>query len=290
MKRHPMGFTLIEMLLVISIIILLMAVLVPQIGAVVRAVTIQGATQRIHQLHNTVEDYYRLYADYPPSETPPTPYNRSAPQWDYPRYRYPNGDEATNIFSHGQWHCPFGGRYLVYFLFGPYGRGWHRPKNPRNSSDPDYPNRFITAEWDPPDGLTSFLENSPVDQGDFGGFPFPVFLDGFDVTSRNGGVIGYAKANTRLGEDAKWEYWNMAFQTAYYENCTRDESAAGTGLRGQDHMLKQFYQCPYDFIIMSPGPNGVFGYHVYGTRSGQKRWFANLAAGITDDIANFPLK
>jgi len=284
------GFTLIEMLLVISIIVLLMALLVPQIGAVVRAVTVRSAAQRVYRLHNAVEDYHRVYADYPPSESDPTPYNQSAPQWDYPRYCYPNGDEATNLFSHDKWHHAFGGRYLVYFLFGPQGRGWHRPQNPRNTSDPDYPNRFISAEWDAPEGLSEFLENSPVDQGDFTGFPFPCFVDGFDVTGRSGGVIAYARANLRKGGDAKWEYWNMAMRTAYYEDCYRDESSAGTGVDGQAHMFQAFHQSPYDFVIMSPGPNGKFGYHVYGTKSGKKRWFANLAAGITDDIANFPLR
>jgi len=288
MKTALRGFTLIEMLLVISIIVLLMALLVPQIGAVIRAMAIKETETRIVSIDKAVRDYQRIYAECPPGESPPTPYTTGAPQWDYPRYHYADGTEAANLFDHEVWHHPFGGKYLPYFLFGPTGRGWHRPKNPRNTSDPDYPNRFLSAEWDPPGGLDQYLENSPVEQG--GGAGFPCFVDAFDLTGRCGGVIAYARANTRLGADARWEFWNMAMRYAYYEDCYRDESSAGTGVSAQDHMFKEFYQSPYDFILLSPGPNGKFGYHVYGTRSGQKRWFANLAAGITDDIANFPLK
>jgi len=291
MKIMRRGFTLIEMLLVISIIVLLMALLVPQIGAVVQAMAIKETKTRVMVLDKAVRDYHRIYNECPPGDSPPTPYASGAAQLEYPRYHYPDGSESANVFDHGVWHHPGGGKLLAYFLRGPYGTGWHRPANPRNTSDPNYPNRFLSAEWDVPGGLDEYLENGPVAQG--GGAECPCFVDAFDLTGRSGGIIAYARANPRKGGEAKWEYWNMAMQYSYYEGCTRDESSAGTGIRGNDHMLKQFYQCPYDFILMSPGPNGKFGYHVYGVmKSGKlyKRWFANLAAGITDDIANYPLR
>ena len=99
MKAVPRGFTLIEMLLVISIIVLLMALLVPQIGAVIRGVRFTDTQRRIAALHTAVEDYHRAYGAYPPSTSPPTPNSGGRARWDYVRYRYPDGTEADDLFG-----------------------------------------------------------------------------------------------------------------------------------------------------------------------------------------------
>jgi len=294
MKNRPLaGFTLIEMLLVISIIILLMAVLVPQIGAVKQAIKIKDTQRRIAMIHQVVEDYKRIYYACPPSHSP----NRNMKATDttsYPRYSYPSGDYADYLFHYPQGTSqPFGGKLLAYFLMGPTGTGWHRPKNPRNTADPDYRNRGITAEWEVPDGLSACLKNGPVDAGDHGAYLAPCFIDGFGLREGRGGIIGYAAASPQASGLKRWSAGgNYPFRTAYYWDCRKVSGSWGDG-RGDDHMNRMFEQCPHDFVLLSPGPDCHYGWRVYGMRYGgqtRKSWYADFKNGVTDDIANFPLR
>ena len=306
MRHAPKGFTLIEVLIVMSIIVLLMAILVPQVGSVIRAVRIKDTERRISVLHQTVEDYYRAYSAYPPS-TSPNSKMKATDQNSYPPYVYPDGTEADYVFAHGyNLAHPFGGKFLAYFLMGPNANGWHRPDNPRNTADPNYRNRFITAEWDVPAGLSEFLDTSPGgvrgDRAAAGSVAMktPCFLDTFGARGTGGGLIGYIAANPRATGETKWRKdsrgnTNDALTWVYYENCGRDE-AANRGKKnysGNDHLARTLEACPYGFALISPGPNQRFGYSVYGKEIGGKRylrWYADLASGITDDIANYPLR
>jgi len=305
MRRGPRGFTLIEMLLVMSIIILLMAILVPQVGSVIRAVRIKDTERRIAVLHTVVEDYRRAYNAYPPS-TSPTRNMDPAGANSYLPYHYPDGTQADYVFAHGyNLAHPYGGKFLAYFLMGPNGGGWHRPRNPGNTADPNYRCRFITAEWDVPDGLTAFLDISPGgvrgDRAAAGSIAMktPCFLDAFGTDGPSGGLIGYIAANPRASDPARWRKDcngnpNDAMRWVYYEDCSRDEAAANTAYGDPNwHHARALEQCPYGFALISPGPNQKLGYFVYGKQVGSKRyvrWYADYRSGITDDIANYPLK
>ena len=296
MRRPAGGFTLIEMLLVISIIVLLMALLVPQIGAVVQAVKVKDTEHRIGVIHAVVEDYQRTYAAYPPS-TSPNPTMRSTDADSYAPYTYPSGDEASYLFSIPQSNTqhPFGGKFLVYFLMGPNGRGWHRPADRTNSSDPDYRNRFLTAEWDVPESLSDYLRNTACGGEGSPGNPryrAPCFVDAFGIAGRDGGLIGYSAANPRLSGTIRWnsDYRgnpNHPFNSAYAWSCQ-----TGDG-RATAHRDRMYGQCPYDFVLLSAGPDHFLGWRIYGMDQGgmfRKRSYADYDHGVTDDIANFPLK
>jgi len=292
-RLRSAGFTLIEMLLVISIIALLMAVLIPQIGAVMQAIKIKDTHHRIGMIHQVVEDYKRVYWAYPPSTSP----NLNMKPLDatgYPPYHYPSGEPATYLFCHGgSGSQPFGGKFLVYFLMGPDGAGWHRPRNPGNTADPQYRNRGIRAEWDCPDGLSAYLKNAPLDGGDHGAYPAPCFIDGFGVRGGRAGLIGYAAASGRGSGVARWTKGNnLPFYLAYYWDCRKVSGSWGDG-RGTDHMNRMLEQCPGDFVLLSPGPNGKYGWRVYGmgyAGETRKSWYADFEHGVTDDIGNFPLR
>jgi prepilin-type N-terminal cleavage/methylation domain-containing protein len=293
------GFTLIELLIVIGIIVLLMALLVPAIGAVSTALKIRDTQRRIQVLHRVVEDYKTVYNACPPSTSPDPKMNPNHSD-SYPPYTYADGSQAIYIFRHQtNLTHPFGGRFLVYFLLGPHGQGWHRPKHPKSTVDPDYRNRSITAEWDPPPVLTEVLSKRPVEKGDaYGRYTFPCFMDAFGERYYAGGIIGYIAAHPRLTGADRWRmtpypHRNDALVRAYYEDCTRDESAARTRHNHHDHLARQLAQCDGEFALISAGPNGRYGYRVYGRKVDgkmQKRWFADFENGLTDDIANFPLK
>lgn len=290
MRQSKGGFTLIEMMLVISIIVILMALLVPAMGAAIRAVKVSTTRTRIAMLDRAVREYINRYAAAPPDTSPDRNMNKAKDDAYYP-YIYPNGDEANYIFKHGQWSDrPFGGKFLVYFLMGPNGAGWKRPKKTNSSMVPNYRNRFITAEWDVPEGLAEFLENKPVTQGCSKDYPFPVFLDAFGLEGYNGGVIGYIRANPYRAD--RFQVAHGAFGAAFYWDCRSHPSYPGDG-KGVEHGERIFSQCKGDFALLSPGPDQKYGYRVTSMKhKGEDRrgsW-ANLELGLCDDIGNFPLR
>jgi hypothetical protein len=191
---------------------------------------------------------------------------------------------------------------LAYFLMGPYGGGWHRPKT-QATTDKEYRHRFLSAEWDVPSGISDFLANRPVVQGLSGSYdaakgvytgqPFAVFLDTFGLEGNNGGTIGYIRANQYSSSD-RWTEHNGAFHSAMYGDCRSHPSYPGDD-KGVDQLTKMLAQCPegVGFALISPGPDRRFGYRVtVMTFSGtdRKGSWSNLANGVIDDIANFPLK
>ena len=319
-RSRRRGFTLIEVLLVISIIVLLMTLLVPAIGATIRAVKIANAERVIQTLHKAVVEYYRVFGAYPPDTSPDKNMDTSK-DGAYLPYHFADGTVDGTlvgknqqgidiphppIFNDGNWlgRC-YGGKFLVYFLMGPYGQGWHRPKT-TEASDPLYRHRFLTAEWDPPAALSSILANRPVEQGSPGALnvassatttdakTFAVFLDGFGLEGSNGGTIGYIKASLFPGtpsatDNGRWTEHNGAMHSAMYSDCRY-----GDGLF-IDHLTKMLAQCPDNlgFALISPGPDRKFGYRVpvmLIDGEYRKGSWAKLDTGLIDDIANFPLK
>jgi type II secretory pathway pseudopilin PulG len=90
------GFTLIEMLIVISIIMVLIVILVAAIRTVGQDEA--AARQVIKSLENALASYYAMYGAYPPSKVPDG---------------YPNAEGISS-----------GAEALYYFLHGPRGEGW----------------------------------------------------------------------------------------------------------------------------------------------------------------------
>jgi len=285
MRQSKGGFTLIEMMLVIGIIVILMSLLVPAMSAAIKAVKVNTTETRIAMLDRAVREYVKRYASPPPDTSPDLSMNKGSDN-AYKSYVYPNGDEAKYLFNHGnEGGRPFGGKFLAYFLMGPNGLGWHRPINAANSSDPNYRSRFITAEWDVPDGLVEFFENKPVEQGTNKAYPFPVFLDAFGLDGYNGGVIGYFRANLRHPD--RWKISTGGFASALSQDCRSPGDA-----KPNDHGARIFSQCPHDFALLSPGPDQKYGYRVTSMKH-EGEWrrgsWSNIALGICDDIGNFPL-
>ena len=71
--RHPSGFTIIELLVVISIIAVIAALLLPTGAAVKRLATIQNAQAEMAQLETAIDRYKAAYGFYPPDSA--TTYN-----------------------------------------------------------------------------------------------------------------------------------------------------------------------------------------------------------------------
>ena len=301
-RSRRRGFTLIEVLLVISIIVLLMTLLVPAVGAAVRAVKVTNAQRVVQTLQQAVVEYHRQFNAYPLDRVPGGVPFQDTTQDGYPPYTYPDGTKSTTLFQEvpdtgdtGTWNNKgYGGKFLVYFLMGPRGQGWHRPTTTLNS-DVNYLNRYLTAEWDPPPGLSNFLVNKPIAQGCSQTKTFAVFADGFGLEGQNGGTIGYIRANAfSTSATDRWTISNGPFNGAIYNDCRSHPSYPGDD-QGNTHLAKMLAQCPdsVGFMVISPGPDRKFGYRVpvmIFNGVYRKGSWANLATGLIDDIANFPLK
>ena len=312
MKKQ--GFTLIELLLVITIIVLLMSLLVPAVGSAVQAVKVANAERTVLTIHQAVIDYHKAYGAYPPDRSPDKDMDTSR-DGAYPPYQYPDGQadgdlkaavSSKPIFNDGpNLNACYGGKFLVYFLMGPRGNGWHRPTGTL-TTDVNYRNRFITAAWDPPPALSVCLANYPVLQGkpadydagkdEYSGHPMAVFVDGFGLAGSNGGTIAYVRARPYAVSVAdKWGGRNGGpMWGAMYQDCRSHPSYPGDG-RLDDHLVRMLTQCPesLDFALISPGPDRKFGYRVPVMLFNgvyRKGSWANYDTGLIDDIANYPLK
>jgi len=309
--KQSRAFTLVELMLVLAIIGLLMMMLIPEFTAIAMAVKKAETSNRISMLHQAAMQYKEVYGNYPPSVTA----NLNSKEDDdtcYPPYFYPDGSKARYLFGqYAVWYPPFGGKFLAYFLMGPHGDGWHRPRvpptNANYTTDPNYRTRFISAEWDFPAGLAKFLDNSPVsiglvDPNTVEARAFPCFKDAFGRQSYCGGYFGYISAIPGKAADVlRFDPINNSFVCnaltgVFVDDCRSHPSWPGDD-KGPQHLMKILSQCPYDFMIISPGPNGKYGYRIYATRfsvSGRqltfKGWWGDLINGITDDMTNFPLK
>jgi len=70
MSRSPGAFTLVEILVVVSIIIILMAMLVPITASVIKDSRRKAAKASMNTMEMALERYYNDLGDYPPDNTP----------------------------------------------------------------------------------------------------------------------------------------------------------------------------------------------------------------------------
>ena len=323
MNERKRGFTLIEMMLVLAIIALLMMILLPEATAIANAAKRTETQNRIIMLDEAVRSYAKVYGSHPPTVV--QTYGTVGGVDDGADGHYPGSTTTVPAYLFGEpftgagttftFNPPFGGKLLVYFLMGPTGAGWHRPTS-SSTTDPNWRLRTISAEWDPPAAITKFLDSSNITNGD-GGMAYPCFVDAFGFQLNNGGLIGYAAAVPHASNDllrfcASSRMSTCAMGQAYAADCgwigpafppdnpTAITKSFATNIYpyvasggGECHLVRVLAQCPYEYMIISPGMDGKFGWQTSGVPfqgTIYKGYWPDWDNGQCDDVANFPIK
>ncbi len=311
MKRtRDAAFTLIELLLVMAIIGILMAMLIPTVRDAIVVVKKVQTENRVAVLDQAVRAYRQDYGSLPPCfwGDQMSPSNSSS----YPPYPVPDMDVTDSQYESmvylfndrtfgSEDHLPFGGKFLAYFLMGPNGAGWHRPMS-SSPDDPNARNEHLTAEWDVPSSLDSFIKNDRIgydptlpSTSDYmlrgHSKAHPCFVDAFGFRGQWGGLIGYVPADPRALSQGTSRFQLETIEGPYAAATFKWTQPAGDG-KGTDHFVKQVGRFEGDFVIISPGEDGRFGYQSYGKLVGNrwyKSYYGDMEEGHTDDIANGPL-
>jgi prepilin-type N-terminal cleavage/methylation domain-containing protein len=126
--RRARGFTLVEMLVVMAIIAILAGILLPAIGAAIRAAKNSKIAQELSQLHNAIESYKQKLGDYPPDFSSVTKLADLSDSTNvvarHLRKAFPRHAENNTTFSTffadkgGTFHVPDPSEALVFWLAG----------------------------------------------------------------------------------------------------------------------------------------------------------------------------
>jgi prepilin-type N-terminal cleavage/methylation domain-containing protein len=273
--RRRGGFTLIELLMVMLIVGILLAMLLPAVSGVRRAVRGRETEQRITTLTGHIERYKSVFGYYPPS----TPAGVSGheedivPYWNYPPYVDTNGSEYKITWP-GGWggNRVMGGGMLVYFLLGPDGTGW----DPQNS---DTKKRSM-VRWEAPEGIDKWLIG-PIGNGTQSMY---YFQDGFGWTGYHGrGTIFYYRANSRTGA---FSYYDGQGSWYWDTRTGSDLGYFGDGLGGENYKRQtaQAVASKTPFILMSNGADSKSGYFIIDSDG---HWASRADGSQIDDITSF---
>jgi prepilin-type N-terminal cleavage/methylation domain-containing protein len=269
MNARPKAFTLIELLLVIAIVAVLMALLLPAVGAVQRTVQVNETRSRIAILGEAINQYSMVYDGI----VPPT----GGSGWNYPIVERTQFNPNRAPYSHTRGNL--GAHYLTYFLLGPENFGWdvniHKVK--RGWVPPDVIRTYVSEQWRVGNAVTDSLPHS---------HPHWAFEDAWGpngTRSNNTGSLQYMAIRPRGSPP----YNRHDLGSAYYWGGTRGFEA-GDGQNGHiDRLAKNVGTQRY--IIVSSGPDRRFGFYRWDKNLNPPRRRADAELGTSDDIANIPI-
>ena len=269
-RRRTVGFTLVELLIVIGIVGLLVTILVPTISKATEAVRRTLTRRILKEVEVALENYRSDFGEYPPSR----PYLATDPN-NPKRGAMPSG-------------IPSGAANLAYYLCGPAGRGWGigaggwMPSD-RASSPAGFPSRTYGPYYQTSEDYLS----KPVMVSSM---PVVYLLDAFkpvgrilywryDPTPATGtfGKLYYDVTDNGTSTNAKSNY---ADQARFDEIIIT--TPPGTSSDGSILYVR------YDYLLVSPGVDGRYGYVT--TDSTGNVVPSSRSGGMCDDVTNWTWK
>ena len=263
-RRRTVGFTLVELLIVIGIVGLLVTILVPTISKATEAVRRTLTRRILKEVEVALENYRSDFGEYPPSR----PYLAADPN-NPKRGAMPGG-------------IPSGAANLAYYLRGPAGRGWGIGAGgwmPSDRTSP--PAGFPSRTYGPYYQTSEDYLSAPVMVSST---PVAYLLDAFKPVGRilywrydptpATGPPNYDVTDNGTSTDAKSNY----FSPAWFEEVIK----TGTSSDGSILYVR------FDYLLVSPGVDGRYGYVT--TDSTGNIVPASRSGGMCDDVTNWTWK
>ena len=263
------GFTLVELLVVMSIIALLMTLLVPTITKAVEVVKKDRTLNEFKELGISIQSFRNDWGDIPPSKP-----------------RFPLAPAAKDSTS-GE--MTTGAANLAYYLLGPAGGGWGtsgygampfggtptRAYGPYYQVESDYLGYEQTGNNPPV--LAGFLDGFKGGYWDMGGGWFVsrgrILYWKYDANPSTTQNIKYRVADNGVDMAGLTNYGGIDPQTSFIQGVT--------GQTGVSDPTK--WRWPRDdYLLISPGPDGRYGYTTLDHTQ-----LATPSDGTCDDIGNW---
>lgn len=234
-RRRICGFTLVELLVVISIIGVLATLIVPTVSKAMEMIRTVMTRSTIKQLTIALDNFKSDFGAYPPSK-PRVPLDVTKTKTDLT-----SGEMST------------GAANLVFYIRGPDSSGWGRSAAGAMPFG-GMPSRSYGPYFDAGDNTLKYDSNNVV-AGFLDSYSPPGIILYFRANVSSTGIVSYEVSDNTLSLGVSIGVGDSTGKTNYASQSAFDECVtSGTTSQGGKRYVRQ------DFLLVSPGVDARYGY------------------------------